>query len=133
MGAMHPPPRPPASTRYPSHRDEYPTTPLAEPPFRQRPGASRDPGVTPDQLWTVSRLVIPLINIRFRTRSRLVPAIAEYPGTQIYDFFFFWLQIEGVAGALDCNVAAAFVVERLAQLAIGPGSLVIGNVATPKK
>jgi hypothetical protein len=60
------------------------------------------------------------------------PAIAEYPGTQISDFFFFGLQIEGTAGALDCNVAPALVVERLAQLTIDPGALLIGDIRMPE-
>ena len=67
-----------------------------------------------------------------RCRFFVFLAIAEYPGTQIGDFFFFGLQIEGATGALDCNVAAAFVVERLAQLTIDPGSLVIGNIVAPE-
>jgi hypothetical protein len=65
-------------------------------------------------------------------RFFVLPAIAEYPGTQIGDFFFFGLQIEGTSGALDCNVAAILVVERLAQLTIDQGSLVIGNIAAPE-
>jgi len=61
-------------------------------------------------------------------RFFVFPAIAEYPGTQISDFFFFRLQIEGTAGALDCNLSAALVVERLAQLTIDPGALLIGEI-----
>lgn len=57
------------------------------------------------------------------------PAIAENPGTQIRDFFFLGLQVESDAGALDCIVAASLVVQSLAQLAIEPGSFMVGNVA----
>ena len=60
------------------------------------------------------------------------PAIAEHPSAQIGDFFFFGLQIEGTAGALDCNIAAPLMVERLTQLAIDPGALVIRNIAPPE-
>ena len=66
------------------------------------------------------------------SRFFVFPAIAEYPGTQISDFFFFGLQIEGTAGALDCNVAAVLVVERLAQLRIDPGALLIGDIGAPE-
>src|SRR5271169_5843449 len=65
-------------------------------------------------------------------RFFVFPAIAEYPGTQISDFFFFGLQIEGTAGALDCYIAAALVVERLAQLTIDPGALLIGDIPMPE-
>ena len=63
-------------------------------------------------------------------RFFVFPAIAEYPGTQIGDFFFFRLQIEGTAGALQRDLGAALVVERLAQLTIDRGSLVIGDILT---
>jgi len=48
------------------------------------------------------------------------------------DFFFLGLQIEGVAGALDRDLAVSVVEQHLAQLAIDPGSLMIGNVAAPE-
>lgn len=65
-------------------------------------------------------------------RFLVFPAIAEHPSAQIGDFFFFGLQIEGIAGALDRDVAPALVVERLTQLAIDPGALVIRNIAPPE-
>jgi hypothetical protein len=60
------------------------------------------------------------------------PTIAEYPSTQISDFFFFGLQVEGAAGALECIIAASLVVQRLAQPTIDRGALVIRNIATPE-
>ena len=65
-------------------------------------------------------------------RLLVSPTVAEDPGAQISDFFFFGLQIEGAAGALDCEVLIALVVEHLAQLTINQGSLVTGDVATPE-
>lgn len=65
-------------------------------------------------------------------RFFVFPAIAEHPGTQISDFFFFGVQVEGTAGALDCNLAAALVVERLAQPTIDPGALLIGDLPMPE-
>ena len=66
------------------------------------------------------------------SRFFVFPAIAEHPSAQIGDFFFFGLQIEGTAGAVDCNIAAPLMVERLTQLAIDPGALVIRNIAPPE-
>ena len=65
-------------------------------------------------------------------RFFVFPAIAEHPGTQISDFFVFGVQGEGTAGALDCNLAAALVVERLAQPTIDPGALLIGDIPMPE-
>lgn len=63
-------------------------------------------------------------------RVSVFSAVAEHPSTQIGGFFFVGLQIEGAAGALDGDVAASLVEQRLAQLTIDPGSLMIGNIAT---
>ena len=61
-------------------------------------------------------------------RVLVFPAIAEHPGAQIGDFFFFGLQVEGAAGAFERDFAASFMEQHLAQLTIYPGSLVIGNI-----
>jgi len=42
-------------------------------------------------------------------RLFVFPAIAEYPGAEIRDFFVFRLQVEGAAGALGCVIAASLV------------------------
>lgn len=63
-------------------------------------------------------------------RLLVFPAIAEDPSAQVNDFLFFRLQFKGTAGALDCNLATALMVQRLAQLTVDRGSLVIGHIPT---
>src|SRR5262249_8393952 len=65
-------------------------------------------------------------------RFSVRPTIAEHPRAQIGDFFFLGLQIEGAAGALERDLAASLVEQHLAQLTIGPGSLMIGNIMAPE-
>ena len=66
-------------------------------------------------------------------RVSVFATVAEHPGAQIGDVFCLRLQLEGAAGALDREIAAALMIQRLAQPTVDPGSFVVGLIRTLEK